>query len=612
MSPRRTSWEFEIRSDLAGIRRARLPPSDPAMPTHRRLLSFSHDPSKSRYEGAHITLSVPYEPLAPGPAGAVFVVEDIDQKTEIVTAPADLEQPHVLMGDGLRPSSSEPQFMQQMVYAVGMETYEGFRAALGRDPGFGPLGGEGAKDGRLRIHPRFMREDNAYYDRELGALAFGYERAAEFTHYRNQPGSNVYLSLSRDIVAHEVSHALLDGLRANFLRPTHRDVSALHEGFSDLVAVFLRFSQPRLVQQAIEASQGNDLNADILVDIGRQFGFDLIDGSSPLRTAILSPELTDTVVERKLSYDDRKEEHDLGAVLVSAVFEAFRRIYQRKTKRLRGVLELYRQRLPPEGVFLLAEEATRLARRFLKIVIRAIDYCPPLHCTFGEYLRAIVTADADLVPDDPIGYREAFITAFRRYRVTVPEVPDLSEDSLVWRPPESGRIAVPDLDFRHLGLVFSDGLCDWPIDDGGAAARRAATAFGEAVCRPDRAHDFGLVEPSQSVMPPKIVSLRTVRRVGIGSDVRFDLVAEILQKRRVREGWFLGGSTVVVSSYGVVRYAVAKHLDSKRRLKAQRDFLRTQDRDVRDAAWAEHSIVSARLQRRVHRRQTSRQEGRQD
>ena len=157
-------------------------------------------------------------------------------------------------------------------------------------------------------------------------------------------------------------------------------------------------------------------------------------------------------------------------------------------------------------------------------------------------------------------------------------------------------------DFRHLGLVFADGLCDWPIDDEGRAVRRAATAFGKAICRADRARDFGLVAPSRSVMPPKIVSLRTLRRVAIGGDVRFDLVAEVVQKRRVREGWFLGGSTVVVSSDGVVRYAVAKHLDSKRRLKAQRDYLRTQEPEVRDAAWAEHSVVSARLQRAIHRR----------
>ena len=600
------AWDFELRDDLGGIHRARLPSPAADMPTRRRLRAFSHDPSRSRYEGAHITLSIPYEPLKPGPAGAVFIVEDIDERTGNVATPVDLEQHKLLMEDGLPPSSSNHQFMQQMVYAVGMETYERFRFALGRDPGFGPIGVggvEGGAEGRLRIHPRFMHEDNAYYDRELGALCFGYERAAEFAQYRNQPGSNVYIALSRDIVAHETSHALLDGLRPNFLRPTHRDVAALHEGFSDLVAIFLRFAQPELVRDAIEASQGDDLDSELLVQIGRQFGFDLIDGHNPLRTAILSPGLEDTVVERKYGYDDpAKEEHDLGAVLVSAVFEAFRRIYQRKTRKLRGVLQLYRERLPSEAVYLLAEEATQLARRFLNIVIRAIDYCPPLHCSFGEYLRAIITADTELVPDDPIGYREAFVTSFRRYRVTVPEVPDLGEDSLLWCPPETGRIAVPELDFRHLGLVFADGLCDWPVDDGGRAVTRAATAFGKAICRSDRARDFGLVAPSRSVLPPKIVSLRTVRRVGISGDVRFDLVSEVVQKRRVREGWFLGGSTVVVSSDGAVRYAVSKHLDSKRRLKAQRDYLRTQGQDVRDAAWAEQSVVSARLQRNIHRR----------
>jgi hypothetical protein len=179
-------------------------------------------------------------------------------------------------------------------------------------------------------------------------------------------------------------------------------------------------------------------------------------------------------------------------------------------------------------------------------------------------------------------------------------VEDLSEESLLWLQPASGRIVVPELDFRHLGLVFADGLCDWPTDDEGRAVTRAATAFGRAICRSDRARDFGLVAPSRSVMVPRIMSLRTLRRVSVARDVRFDLVAEVVQKRRVREGWFLGGSTVVISSDGVVRYAIAKHMDSKRRLKAQREFLRTQSKDVRDAAWAEHSIVAARLQRRVH------------
>ena len=49
----------------------------------------------------------------------------------------------------------------------------------------------------------------------------------------------------------------------------------------------------------------------------------------------------------------------------------------------------------------------------LNICIRALDYCPPVDLVFGEYLRALITADADLVPDDKHGYRTAFIEAFR-------------------------------------------------------------------------------------------------------------------------------------------------------------------------------------------------------
>ena len=40
-----------------------------------------------------------------------------------------------------------------------------------------------------------------------------------------------------------------------------------------------------------------------------------------------------------------------------------------------------------------------MAERLLTICIRALDYCPPTDITFGEYLRALVTADYDLKPD---------------------------------------------------------------------------------------------------------------------------------------------------------------------------------------------------------------------
>lgn len=95
------------------------------------------------------------------------------------------------------------------------------------------------------------------------------------------------------------------------------------------------------------------------------------------------------------------------------------------------------------------------------------------------------------------------------------------------------------------------------------------------------------------VLPPMLLSLRPLRRVSPEGDVRFDLAAELVQKRKVREDRFLGGATVIVSSAGEVRYAIAKHIDSARRLKAQRDWLRGHDKEVRDAAWDAHPGQSA-------------------
>jgi hypothetical protein len=582
----RDVWAFELHPAVRhrALRRP-VPPAD--MPSNRRLRVYTQDPSIGRLDGQVCTLSVPYEALTPGPAGGWFVVDDRGS-TDV---PLDLDRPALLMSDGLTPSTTERPFACQMVYAVAMETYARFRDALGRDPGFGPIPHE---DRRLRIVPRAFEEDNAYYDRDAGAVEFGWAKAKAFATGRTQPGGLVYLALSRDIVAHEVSHALLDGLRPNFLRPTHPDVGALHEGFADLVAIFLHFSQREIVEAAIDRTQGR-VDTDQLAAIGRQFGFDLIDGRGPLRTAVHSTSWESPVPEAH-TYGANNEEHDLGAVFVSAVFEAFRRVFEAKTHRLRHALAPYQGRLPSEGVALLAGEACTLARQFLNIVIRAVDYCPGFHCTFGEYLRAMITADADLVGDDPWAYRESLVSAFRHYGVTVPDVPDLSEPALKWKRPET-PLTIDALRFSQLRLDCRDGLIDWSDDSRQVAA---AEALGKAVCSATHGREFGLLPPSSTVRPPRVLSLRTLRRVSPDGTVNFDTVAEITQKRKVREGFFFGGSTLVIDADGRVRYAVRKDVDSERRLKAQRAWLKRQPVEVREAAWAEHSSVSAGLLRGMH------------
>ncbi len=608
-------WSFEIQSGLGRRKTARLAPPTPGMPERRRLRVYAQDPALSYDDGAIYTVSIPYEPLRPGPEGALLVVEPLPaeqcspalarnaggrKRAPALATPVDLDAPALLMEQGLPPSSTSRPFMQQMVYAVCMETYECFARALGRDPGFGPLGGEGGRDGRLRVQAMAFKEPNAYYDRETGRLCFGFDLAGSFAKAQGQPKAEVYTALSRDVIAHEMAHAMLDSLRPNFQRPTHRDVSGLHEGFADLIALLIRFAQCEVVERALSKTEGS-LKDNLLAEIGRQFGFDLLFGSAAMRNAI-GPDPNDKKMPDDRRYARNTEEHDLGAVFLSAMFDAFCTGFERATGTVRHALIAEHGRLPHEGVVWLAKEAVKIAKRFLNISIRAIDYCPPLHCKFGEYLRALLTADRDVTGEEGVPYREIVIGSFRRFGITVPDVPTLSEDSLLWKPPQSGHIAIPELRFRTLGLDFRNGRCDWPDDDNGTAVRRAAQALGRTICTPRYAHDFGLVAPNSRTHAPTILSLRTLRRISPRDDVTFDLVAEVVQQRRVAEGWFLGGSTIVISSEGEVRYAIAKHVDSVRRLDAQRRWLKRQPKDVRDAAWDADSLASMGLIAAQHRR----------
>jgi hypothetical protein len=514
-------------------------------------------------------LKVPYEPLRAGPHGCVVRVIDENSTTGELYEPLDLDALKAAP-QGLKPSTTNPRFAQQMTYAVVMATYERFRRALGRTPDFGfrpHVEGPYADPECgmvLHVFPHAMEEDNAYYDPDAGALQFGYTYANTAATGLNQAGGIVFTSLSHDVVVHEMTHALLDGMRARFLLPTNPDVDAFHEAFADMVALFQRFQYEELVRRGIE-QDGGELTSRLLTDIARQWGQATGDGRSALRTALLAVGDPEDPVPTRFRYDPEKGAHDLGAVLVAAVFDAFRWILRRKTGTLRRLFGDRDARHSPDFIELLVHEATKLAGQFLNIVVRAVDYCPPVDLTFGEYLRAIVTADYDLVPEDPWSYREAFVQAFRRYGITVAGVPDLSEDALLWRPPERPMDRIPGLDFPSLRHGREPGQ----LAEHDELVRRA-NALGSFVTRAERLYYFGLSAPNTSrtrpVERPVVESVRTLRRIGPDGTLNFDLVAEVIQRRKTSRGrWFHGGSTIVLDSDGTVRYAVNKNVLSAHR-----------------------------------------------
>ena len=96
--------------------------------------------------------------------------------------------------------------------------------------------------------------------------------ASEDPGVKNIAKATIFTCLSHDIIAHETTHALVDGLRASFLIPTGPDVLAFHEAIGDLVAIFLHFQYPTVVRTVLQCARGDLRQPTMLIDLAQQFG----------------------------------------------------------------------------------------------------------------------------------------------------------------------------------------------------------------------------------------------------------------------------------------------------------------------------------------------------
>jgi hypothetical protein len=417
------------------------------------LRGYSLDPGFStRLDTAginEVVYRIPYEELEPGPIGEYVEVMDFDPASDCWYDPVDLSDEQIASQQGLSPSEGNPQFHQQFVYAVAMKTIRHFEHALGRKIVWHPRRKNG-EDGfirRLRIHPHALRDANAYYDPEKRAVLFGYFSAADQFQGANYPGGLVFTCLSPDIVAHETTHAILDSIHHRYLEDTNADVGAFHEGFADIVALLQRFTFAELVEHQLFMTGGRLDRYNVLGELATQFGEALEGNRGALRSMIGhwvtkdGKEEWEVLKPNPADYATNIEAHDRGAVLVATIFDAFQRIYAHRTRDLLRIATSGTGVLPEGSIsrdlcHRLAGEAGKVAEHLLHICIRALDYCPPHDIRFGDYLRALISADLDAAPADDNGYRLALIEAFRARGIFPDRVTTLSIDSLRWSRPD--------------------------------------------------------------------------------------------------------------------------------------------------------------------------------
>ena len=573
-------------------------PDVPA-PPKRRLWVYARDPLQGNDMGFfdlnQVELEVPWEKdLKPGPVGEYLEVIDIDPPGGCAYVPVDLNHPALLAQSGYRPTQGNPQFHQQMVYAVAMKTIDHFEKALGRvalwAPRIAKINGQRTSRfvRRLRIYPHALREANAYYSPEKCALLFGYFRAAPNS-VENLPGGLVFNCLSHDVVAHETTHALLDGLHPRYKEPTGPDMLAFHEAFADIVALFQHFTIPTVLLASIRDAGGHAGLSDKLADLAVQFG-DAIGEHRALRSAIRNTPKAD-------DYQNTTEPHERGSLLVAAVFAAFTRVYDRRTRDLfrlatNGTGVLPQGDIPHDLAERLAEEAAAIADSILHVCIRALDYCPPIDLTFGEYLRALITADRDLNPADVDGYRVAFIRSFRERGIYPADVLNLSVDTLVWQCPD----VVPNA----LAVITKAKPPQWQRTSdrhdvfqawNDAAARLYSQVLDNPATPEAIFAALGLVRGAARGQPPRQMMIDgvkgTVSRIEIGAvrpawrvspttgNIHSDVIVEMTQQWTPADSGqsFRGGCTIVCGlDTGDVRYVIRKRVGHSGRTADQQSF----------------------------------------
>jgi len=607
-------------------------------PAVRALKVYTVDPSTGKNAASNeATVHVPWEPLLPGPTGRKIAVIDYCPSNACYYPPVRLDDPLLLANDGFDASEADPRFHQQMVYAIASRTIQMFEVALGREIHWrraDRFGGSNENGNAMRkkediwvlkLYPHAMQQANAYYSPQAHGILFGFFKANKTGQGRNLPGQLVFTCLSQDIIAHEVTHAVIDGIRTYFTEPTNPDVLAFHEGFADLCALFSHFSHEeslidtiqrtggRLYETELAAyaprpagntkadnNQGDDsgkkpqIAAQIqqmnpLIQLAVQFGQARGDKYG-LRSALGTPPNSDDI------QTNVNDPHFRGSILVAAVFDAFFTVYM---KRADDLFRIFRTSilsrngldadLPGPMAQLLAEYASETAVLFFQLCARAIDYCPPIDLTFGDFLRALITVSKDLDPTDDRGVRDALMEAFRLRGIYSESASFYSEDALCW-PIQCDLPPIDDLIFGS-----PNGLTKVEKDTNGEVIRAWADKNRAALCLDPR-------------LPVGVPSFHPVFRTKDNGRLRVEMVVEIIQSREAKfdpsipeagSFPFRGGVTIIVEAPELrnepgrgtvalppkVRYNIGRSMtgaDSEQREQKQRSFAIAQGQDIGD------------------------------
>ncbi|MER9482970.1 hypothetical protein NKI74_26930 [Mesorhizobium sp. M0494] len=344
------------------------------------------------------------EPLLDGPVSRRVAVIDLDPDTGAVmpgarfVPPKGRTQGNYKVDDELDFEAAD--FMQVSVFTAVMKMMSIFEGqdVLGRKLSW-------AFDGeQLLVVPRAGKMPNAFYHRDSRSLQFFFVDDPD----PKKPGKFVYTCLSPDVVGHETTHAILDGIAPDLYNATSPQSLAMHEAIADLGAVMLAVRTDRLLRQVMIDTGGDLRKAEAFNEIARQFGEALYGEGRPLR------DLNNKASMLKPGDLDLNEPHDLSTVLTGALYALLVAEYEEiRQEDFQEKLAKDKQKRKQAGLSAPTKEEKdkirfsvsgfalfKATEKFKRIAFRALDYLPPGEISFADYGRAMVVADTYSNPQD--------------------------------------------------------------------------------------------------------------------------------------------------------------------------------------------------------------------
>ncbi len=560
----------------------------------RKLTIIAQDPGVKDLDGNILKtqIMIPAEELAKGPRGYRVAVIDYDTSTGKFYRSGSYDKPkdghyedpfqQALDKKNDKALLNDPSFHCQNVYAIVMRILARFEFALGRRVSWGFNGHQ------IHVAPHAFADANAFYSERDRALCFGYFNAGEYSGPSNQI---VFTCLSHDVVAHETTHALLDGLRQRYTDPSSPDQAGFHEGFADIVALLSVFSLKDVVSTLLPQVEdigaarlkaknkkakishkrnrkkerdrstitrkylvAENLRDSVLLGLADEMGEALsgIRGSALRRSVSLEPRDDAYIDESQFG-----EPHKRGELLVASVMNSFLEVWMTR-------LNNYLKKRGPEekiDISLIVDEGASAAENLLTMCIRALDYAPPTDIRFGDYLSALVTADSEVVPDDSkYHYRETLLKNFKAFGIK----PATRNDDGTWDTCDGDKFSSERTHFESL-LRDPTEVFRFIWDNRGQLFQYDTNPDERPSLFEDAYTEVQSVRPSLRIAPDGFAIRETVasyiQMVTLRADELYDFGIDVPDSMpKETEVRLYGGGNLIFDEYGKLKYHIRNRI----------------------------------------------------